>query len=304
MGIKNLIKIINRFAPSAITYTNISKYSHKKIGIDANLLIYKLIFAIRLNGYDLKNGNIIITHIYQLLQKLISFKILKIKPVFVFDGHMPEIKSKTMETRKKTQLYYQKKYGFLKLDITPQEFQDCRQLIQIFGYPILDSPEESDSQLAYLYQAKYIDYIISDDMDILIFGAGKLLKNFSININKKIQEINLKILLFELNFSQNQLVDLAILLGCDYCPSIPTIGPIKAYNLISKYKSLENIISQENIQINFDYQKIRNYFLNPKITKNIKITQNKININLLTKFLEKFKFKPDFITKKIDLISN
>lgn len=45
--------------------------------------------------------------------------------------------------------------------------------------------------------------------------------------------------------SMDQFVDLCILLGCDYCPTIRGIGPKKAFDLIVQYKSIENII--ENI---------------------------------------------------------
>lgn len=43
----------------------------------------------------------------------------------------------------------------------------------------------------------------------------------------------------------DQFVDLCILLGCDYCPSIRGIGPKKAFELILAHKSIESIL--ENI---------------------------------------------------------
>ena len=74
MGIKNFFKVVRKYAPSAIKQTNITKYAGKKIGIDANLMLYKLIFAIRKHGYDLKNDGVITTHIHTTLLKLIAFK--------------------------------------------------------------------------------------------------------------------------------------------------------------------------------------------------------------------------------------
>ena len=74
MGIKNLIKIITKFAPEAISYKKITDYKNKTLGIDANLMIYKLIFAIRRGGYDIEHNGIKVTHLHGMLQKLIGFK--------------------------------------------------------------------------------------------------------------------------------------------------------------------------------------------------------------------------------------
>ena len=43
MGVKNLMKIINKYSPQSVKLTNISDYKDKILGIDAHLLIYKMI---------------------------------------------------------------------------------------------------------------------------------------------------------------------------------------------------------------------------------------------------------------------
>lgn len=94
MGIKNFMKIIHKYSTGSITYTKITDYKNKTIAIDMNLLIYKMIYAIRKNGYDLKNNDIIVTHIHAMLQKMFGFIKYKITPVFVFDGMAPQIKKR------------------------------------------------------------------------------------------------------------------------------------------------------------------------------------------------------------------
>jgi flap endonuclease-1 len=129
MGIKNLMKIIQKYAPNSIKYTKISDYKNKIIAIDGNLMLYKNIFAIRLNGYDLKNDEIVVTHLHSLLLKFQGFVRYNIIPVFVFDGMPPKIKENTMKQRTEFQnfmkmKYYKavtqdekKKYYFMKSDI-------------------------------------------------------------------------------------------------------------------------------------------------------------------------------------------
>src|SRR6202012_3385430 len=200
MGIKNFTKLIKKYAPKAIKSKKISDYKNKIIGIDSNLLIYKLVYAIRRNGYDLKNNDKIVTHVHALLAKLLAFRKYKITPIFVFDGFAPEIKYTALKQREiiKKKIIDKYKgsktkegkriYYYVKSDITSQEIEDCKNLINIFNYPIIDAPEEADAQLAELSKNKIIDYIASDDTDILLFGGKKILKNFSIAENKNIEE--------------------------------------------------------------------------------------------------------------------
>lgn len=319
MGIKNFMKIIQKYADEAITYNKINKYKDTVMGIDGNLMIYKMVYAIRKNGYDIKNGDIIVTHLNSLLLKIIGFVKYNITPVFVFDGIQPKMKEKTLKRRKEFQKsmkkkYYnaitqdeKKKYYFMKSDITFQEIQQCIELIRVFNFTVIESIEEADSQLSDLSKKKVIDYIVTDDMDILIFGGANILKNFTISDKKKIQEISLNIIKEQTEMNQHQLVDLAILLGCDYCPTIKGIGPIGAYKLMKKYGDIKEIIKNEPIKIGaveYKYKKIRNYFLNPPVInyKSIKITKFKYDKMELETFLKKFNYKNDYIDSLISKI--
>src|SRR5438309_11975475 len=111
MGIKNLMKIIKKYAYQSIKTTKITDYQNKILGIDSNLMIYKVIFAIRKNGYDLKNDEIIVTHIHAILQKLVAFIKYNIIPIFVFDSMYPAIKEQTMKVRKKFREFLEQKYN-------------------------------------------------------------------------------------------------------------------------------------------------------------------------------------------------
>lgn len=333
MGIKNLMVIIKKFAPESISNKNINDYKNKILAIDANLLIYKMIFAIRKNGYDIQNDNIIVTHIHSLLLKLKSFIKHNITPVFVFDGMPPKIKDDVIKKRDTfhklmEQKYYKavtqdekKKYYFAKSKITFKEMMDCKNLINIFGFEIIDAVEEADSELALLSKLNKIDYIVTDDLDILIFGGKNMLKNFSVQDKKIIQEINSNILLKQLGLTQSQLIDLGILLGCDYCPVTKGIGTIGAYKLIKEYGSIDNI-DKNRLKLPYDYKIAQNYFINPisnnsyngndndydykKHLEKIKKIQikkfNKKNIDMdkLKIFLKKNKFKDDYFK---DLVS-
>ena len=308
MGVKNLIKFIQKYSPDAIKYTNIENYKNKTIGIDGNLLLYKLIYAIRARGYDITTGNntIIVTHIHALLLKLVAFRRYNINPVFVFDTFAPSIKYDTLEERKNVKKSLIEKYKksktirgkriyyYIKSDITNQEIDACKELINIFGHTIIDAAEEADPQLVQLYRAKLIDFIASDDMDILVFGGEYLLKNFTVDDIKQIQQITLSQILTDANLTMDELIQIAILLGTDYCDN-KKFSPTKAYQLVKEFKDITKIPEIGNKCMN-----AIEYFKNApvkQISTIHKLTDSKIKTRDLFDFLKKFAFTQEYIDK-------
>lgn len=49
------------------------------------------------------------------------------------------------------------------------------------NYPYIIAPYESDPQLVYLYKSRQIDYIYSEDSDIVAFGARHVVKNLRLD---------------------------------------------------------------------------------------------------------------------------
>lgn len=278
-----MIKLINKYSPNSIVYRNISYYNGSILGIDTNLLIHKIVYAIRIHGSDIMNSNLIVTHIHTFLQKIIAFYNHNIIPIFVFDGVMPPLKYNTIEKRK---LLFDGKYE----QITDIEIDDIKTIIQIFGYPIICAPFEADSQLAFLSRNNLIDGVISDDLDMLVFGSNLLLKNFTVSKHKSksIQEINLNKLLFDLDITHKQFVHASMLMGCDYCDKIFGWGPIKSYHFIKKYKSIKSLVKHNIIPDNPLYIPTYKYFVNPVVHKIKSIHYNKIKLSTIKQNLKVF----------------
>ncbi len=308
MGVKNFIKFIEKYAPNAINYKKIDTYHDTFIGIDANLLIYKLIFGIRARGYDIINDGMVVTHIHALLLKFLGFLKYRITPIFVFDNVAPLIKSKTIKKRKDakkkmiTKHRFSKskegirKHYYMSTDVTQKEIDDCVKLIMIFGFNVIYAKEESDSQLVNLYENGVIDYIVSDDMDILLFGGTKMLKKFSVDPNKYIQEIDLNIILTEANINMDQLIRIGLLHGTDYCQN-KNISSIKAYNIV--------IANHDNIKN--ECQEAYQYFIECpcyNIERSDLIYDTLLDKKSLKKFIIKFGFKKGYIKNLFDDIKN
>lgn len=281
MGIKSLYRVINENTTNCICEKTIKDYKGKVIAVDVSLLLYQFVIAIRNNGYDMTDGfGNSTSHLYAIFIKTIKFIENGIKPIYVFDGTPPELKYNTINIRKKSRQLAQQKLDNMNIDdidriklfkktviITKEQMNECKELITLMGIPYIDSPGEADAQCAYLVKNGLAYAVCSEDMDILTFGANKILRHMSSSKHKLIYEINLDDTLKSLDITREQFVDLCILLGCDYCDTIKGIGRIKALHLIKSMGSLEEIIKSEKWKLpdNFPYMDAKKYFLEPLV---------------------------------------
>ena len=308
MGIKNLYKLISEYAPESITNKKLSFYKNKILVIDVSLVIYQYVIAIRNTGDDLRNNNgEMTTHILGIINKTIMLLKNKIMPIYVFDGKAPKIKSVTLKNRKvikdkfikkledcdyKTEedriKYFKKCYT-----ITKEHKKQIQEILTLFGIPFFESVNEADSLCAWLVKNKLGYGVSSEDMDLLTFNSDILIRGLS--SKKKIIEINLKKILENLELSHNEFIDLCILLGSDYCPTIPRVGYKRAFDIIKKYKSIEVFLENEstkyNIPKNFNFKETRDYFITES-SKDFDINNNDIIMS-----------KPDIISIKNLLIN-
>ncbi|CAJ1368430.1 unnamed protein product, partial [Effrenium voratum] len=116
------------------------------------------------------------------------------------------------------------------------------------------------------------DLVSSDDLDALIFGAHRMV-GFLDRLRKDTDArrpfcIELSELQAALGFaSHRQLVEFAILCGCDYTGRLPGVGPHKAHRIISEYKSIgrfrlckEGRAISKEAWANFKYKETRTLF--------------------------------------------
>ena len=280
MGIKNLFKLINENAPDSITEKKLKDYTNKVLVLDASLVIYQYVIAIRGTGNDLQNDEGEMTsHILGVINKSLMLLKHDILPVFVFDGKPPEQKGEVLKSRKKLK---NKSIEKLKEDnyeneedkikdfkksytITREQTKQVKQMLELFGIPFVENCSEADPLCSHIVKTGMAYGVASEDMDILTFGSPILLRG--LHSTKKMKEINLDKILKSLKFTQDEFIDLCILLGCDYCPTIPKIGTKRALDIIKKYRSIDIFIENEKskykIPDNFNYQEARNLFKNP-----------------------------------------
>ncbi len=117
-----------------------------------------------------------------------------LKPVYVFEGKPPDLKSgelaKRTERREESQKELNKaeelgdveaiaKYSRRLVKVTPQHNEDCKNLLRLMGVPVLDAPGEAEAQCAALAKANKVYAVGTEDMDTLAFGAPVLLRHLT-----------------------------------------------------------------------------------------------------------------------------
>ncbi|XP_062376924.1 flap endonuclease 1 [Sardina pilchardus] len=288
MGIHGLAKLIADHAAGAIKEQEIKSFFGRKIAIDASMCIYQFLIAVRQDGNVLQNDDGETTsHLVGLFYRTIRMLDNGIKPVYVFDGKPPQMKSGELEKRTERRAEAEKQLAqaqeageqenidkFTKrlVKVTKQHNDECKKLLTLMGVPYVEAPCEAEASCAALVKAGKVFATATEDMDGLTFGTNVLLRHLTASEAKKlpIQEYHFSRILQEMGLSHEQFIDLCILLGCDYCGTIKGVGPKRAIDLIKQHGSIEEIL--DNIDLkkypppeDWLYKEARGLFLKPEV---------------------------------------
>ena len=294
--------------------TNLESFASKVIAIDAYNAIYQFLAIIRgPDGMPLNDSRGRITsHISGLFYRNINFLSLGIKPVYVFDGRPPSLKSAEIERRKQikkdatikyekalTEGKYEeaKKYAQQTSILRDDMVEDSKHLLTLFGIPFIQAPSEGEATAANLTLTGQAYASASQDFDSLLFGAKKLIRNFTNSGRRKLPNrnttieiepeiIDLEKTLAELGITREQLVDVGILIGTDFNPNgFERIGPKTAIKAIKEYGNLESVPQIQEKLEEIDYKQIRQIFLQPKVATVSKIEFGEIDFQKITSYL-------------------
>jgi len=174
---------------------------------------------------------------------------------------------------------------------------DSKKLLELFGIPYIQAPSEGEATAALLTQTGHADIAASQDFDSILFGAKKLVRNFTNSGRRKLPNrntyievepeiIDYKKNLDELDITGEQLIDVGILIGTDFNPDgFERVGPKTAIKMIREHGKLEDIPQiKEQLQL-IDYNAIRKIFLKPETAKVDKIEFSEIRFDAITDYL-------------------
>lgn len=253
MGVAGLLPVLKPVAESA----SLERYRGKTVAIDTYSWLHKAVFCCA--------DKIVMdmpTKAYwgYFNKKLNMLRHFQITPYFVLDGDYLPRKAGTEVERENRRDTYKKQAldahdagnsrlafsNFQKAcDVSPELAKSLIEEFKAHNIKYIVAPYEADSQLVYLEKIGEVDAIISEDSDLLVFGAQILLTKLNDQgVFVEIRRENFKNCHGSKisTFDDEQLLLMATISGCDYTKGIPKYGIQKAITQVYQFKTYERVI--------------------------------------------------------------
>lgn len=255
MGISGLLPLLKSIQKPV----ELSKFRDQTLAVDAYGWLHRGAVSCAL---ELAQGKPTRKFVDFAMHRVKMVKYFGATPYLVFDGDFLPSKALTEASRAKrredsrkagmellkagkpTQAYQEFQKA---IDVTPEMARQLIEELKKIDVPYVVAPYEADAQMVYLERHGYVHGIISEDSDLLVFGAKRLLTKLDqygqcIEIKRQefcaVREISLT------GWTDAEFRHMAIFSGCDYLDSINKMGLKTAYRLIRKHKTPEKVIRQ------------------------------------------------------------
>jgi flap endonuclease-1 len=266
MGVK-----ISDLVKPAVKNITIENLLSKPVAIDAFNSIYQFLATIRQpDGTSLKDlqGNVT-SHLSGLFYRTLNLIESDIKPLYVFDGKPHELKLQTIQQRREKReeekklmqaaqdagdLEEAQKHAQATSKLTGDMIEESKSLLTYLGVPWVEAVHDGEGEAARLINSDIVWAAASQDYDSLLFGAKRLIRNLNINRRRKVQNTTVEVpiefytiqkVLEALEITQEQLVDIGILVGLDFFEGFKGIGEKTALKMIKENGSIEKIIEKK-----------------------------------------------------------
>ena len=271
MGIKGLTQLIKKNSPESIQHNALYTMKDKRVAIDTSIFLYKSLMNVRSKGDYLRNTDgKVVSHIQGLYYKTNQLLTLGITPIYIFDGKPPQEKRDCINARVKkaeenkvkmentTDSEEKKTLEKGTIRIKKEYIDDLKHLFTLMGVSYIHANGEAEAYASELCRLGFVDAVMTEDMDTLSYGCPLMIRGCidkSIKRSDVVTVFDFKKIIEDLKLTHDEFIDMCILCGCDYCPTIPKVGPIRALKYIQKYKTIENLIeSGEKIDISDEFK--------------------------------------------------
>ncbi|KAI4175825.1 MAG: hypothetical protein LQ343_001438 [Gyalolechia ehrenbergii] len=253
MGISGLLPLLKSIQKPC----HLKKFAGQTIGVDAYGWLHRGTVACAI---DLALGTPTTKFVDFSMSRVRMLIYFGVNPYLVFDGdYLPSKAATEVERRKKREesrrlgleLYRMGKVSQAQqelqkaVDVTPEMARQLIEELKEIGVQYVVAPYEADAQLAYLEKKGVVQGILSEDSDLLVFGAKRLLT--------KLEQYGDCVEISRDDFTSCRAISLvgwtdadfrrmAILSGCDYLANINKMGLKTAYRLVRKHKTIEKIL--------------------------------------------------------------
>jgi len=124
-------------------------------------------------------------------------------------------------------------------DVTPAMAARVCAALRRAGVPYVVAPYEADAQCAHLAASGAVAAVLTEDSDLLAYGVARCLFKLREGSVEEVaclrlpacRELNL------VGFDPHLFLQMCVLAGCDYLPSVPGVGVKRAHALVRRFRS-------------------------------------------------------------------
>ncbi|CAL9015767.1 unnamed protein product [Prunus brigantina] len=131
------------------------------------------------------------------------------------------------------------------VDISPSIAHELIQVLKQENVCYVVAPYEADAQMTFLAVSKQVEAVITEDSDLIPFGCPRIIfkmDKFGQGVEFQYSMLHRNKDLSFAGFTKQMLLEMCILSGCDYLPSLPGMGLKRAHALIKKFTSYDKVI--------------------------------------------------------------
>jgi 5'-3' exonuclease len=266
MGVKQLNSYLKKHSKNGLKKINLYELKNKSIAIDASIYIYKYLTTNSL--YE------------SIFNMCFRFRQFKINAVFIFDGKPPKEKEAELKKRSEDKKLAEKKFNETEeaynslvvqientdnltekkeleeqqnklqekmtdlkkkfVRINDEVIHNVKLLIMACGLTYIESPCEADVLCAHLVRSNKVYAVMSEDMDMFVYGCHRVLRYFSIIYNNCILYSRDEILK-DLDISIDNFKQICVYSGTDY-----SRNNYSFYENMKCYQKNKDIIKQKS----------------------------------------------------------
>eukprot|EP01084_Bolivina_argentea_P258939 436737_1 len=267
MGIAKLLKELKPITEQV----HLSKFSGQTCGVDISCWLHRGANSCAL---QLISGEPTAKYLDFALKCIQILQYHNITPIIVFDGAQLPMKANEEQRRNTRRKANQKKalqcaatgqtdlaskYAKGAITITSDMVTEAIKQCVERNIQYICAPYEADAQLAFLFRNEHIDFVITEDSDLLLYGVKKALYKFNpctktgdyVNMDKinDLSALNnsndlCKLLNKYSNVYKQLLIHIGVLSGCDYVKNLKGIGIKTSIKYCSENRNIDHIVDE------------------------------------------------------------
>ena len=261
--------------------------SGRTLAVDGYNAIYQFLATIRqADGRPFSDANGQVTsHLMGVLYRTTSLLAAGVRPVWVFDGRPPELKSATLRARfqakQRAEVQWQealdrgdletaRKKAAATSRLTRPMAEEAQALLSALGVPSVQAPSEGEAQASAMAARGQVWATASEDYDVLLFGSPRLVRGLAARGQRGhvpgAQVIDRSELLKELGIDGEELILVGILVGTDFNEGAAGYGPKRALKLAQEHLGWEASLRKAGIDPE-QVAPVAELFRHPEVTE-------------------------------------